>query len=64
MPGKVHTHKGKRVYHRKGGALRFHSRDHSRYMLSLDRKRRAKTVLKGKRRKYYPHSGDSEGKRI
>jgi len=64
MPGKVHTHNGKRVYHRKGGALRFHGRDHSRYMPSLDRKRKAKHVLSKKRRHKYPHAGDRKGKRI
>lgn len=64
MPGKVHTHNGKRVYHRKGGALRFHGRDHSRYMPSLDRKRKAKHVLKKKRQHKYPHAGDRKGKRI
>lgn len=50
MPGKVHTHKVKRVYHRKGGAIRFHGRDHSRYMPSLDRRRKAKIILRDKRK--------------
>lgn len=64
MPGKVHVHKGKRVYHRKGGALRFHGREHSHYMPSLDRKRKAKHVLSAKKHKKYPHSGDSARSRL
>jgi hypothetical protein len=64
MPGKVHVHNGKRVYHRRDGALTFHGRRHSRYTPSLDRKRKAKTVLSAKKHKKYPHAGDSPKSRV
>lgn len=54
MVGKMHTHNGKKVYHRKDGALKIHGVRHSAYDLSKD------LAIHAKRRPRpdYPHEGD------
>lgn len=60
MPGRVHEHDGIRVYHRKDGALRFHGRKHSRYLIGRDIKRRA---AERPEKRGYPQAGDGRPKR-
>lgn len=55
IPGRIHEHNGKRVYHRADGALLFHGRRHSEYSPRRDRQHPGKYApLKAG----YPHAGD------
>lgn len=59
IPGRIHTHNGKRVYHRADGGLKFHGRRHSEYSPARDRAHHTK---KHPGKAGYPHTGDGKPK--
>jgi len=61
IPGKVHEHNGKRVYHRADGALLFHGRRHSEYSPQKDRKHHTRVHPE---KSGYPHAGDGRPKHV
>lgn len=55
IPGRIHEHGGKRVYHRADGALVFHGRRHSEYSPQKDRAHHTRVHPE---KAGYPHTGD------